>query len=233
MVSLARTAATKHWGIGSFAYFAAKTDWYAHIFRGIEGTGMSEGQYLSAVRTYQELGNRIGEHVDQLQAAWLISHRVSTGEFQDRVLAIQKIDNNSHTMEAFVQTLKARGIIKWDANVKKEDLYNFALRRGPDAWNGVWDEAQTRMAAAQAGFIVGHNITREQIIGIAHQLQGPTPMSIGEITTDYTKLARSRPRRQPRQRRSRRGSRTRWHPRRSRSWFRQPTGPSCSVDSRD
>ncbi len=190
MVALAHLAAKKHWATATFLYYVRKTDWYKAYFHGKPET-MSEGEYNNMVLNYQRLGNQIGEHIDRSQAAYLIENNISTTEFRDRVSAIQKIDNNKQTMDAFVKTLKARGIIPRTATVKDADLYRFVMRRGPDEWYKVWDEAQVRMAAAEAGYEIGHNITRQQVIGLAHQLQGSGPggMSIEEIEKGFQDLA--------------------------------------------
>lgn len=171
MKELAHLAAKKHWATGTFLYFARQTDWYKEFFKG-KPADMSEGQYNALVRNFQTTANRIGEHIDRGTAAYLISHNISVGEFSDRVTAVQRINDNADTMQAFIGTLRARGIIKGDRVIKREDLLNFALHRGPDEWLKVWEEASVRTAASEAGFVIGHNITRNEIMRIANQLPG-------------------------------------------------------------
>src|SRR6266498_3175178 len=173
IIQFAHHAASRHWGSGTFLYFARQTDWYKEHFKGIK-PGMSEGEYNSLIKGYMQTARTINFFITRDQAQYALHRGIPMKLFVDKITAVQRIESQHGFFVNLEKTLRAQGIIKPGETVTKTKLYNFAMHRGPESWDRVLNESYARTAASEAGFIVGANISRKEVLRIASQV-GLTP----------------------------------------------------------
>lgn len=152
---LVQRAISGMWSSTQFMQWLRKTPEYAEQFPGIQWTkGMSEAQYNAEYRAYLVAGQDVGKKIDREQFGFLLKKGVERDEWEFRVAALDRLNQNAALFKNFVDVLKVRGIIKPGATVKKKDLFDFITGTGSVQWEKIWQEAAFTTGLESAGFAV-------------------------------------------------------------------------------
>jgi len=182
MHNLIQHAIQGGWTQSEFMWNLRKTPEYLDIFPGIfnpNGTmKMTEAQYLSQEKAYQQIADLAGIHLNQENQALLFEGDTSSTEFQQRAAFISRWRENPEAFEQFAAAAKAQGLIKGKFTIK--DAMHLSLGTAPKEWYKLLEEAGTRTAAVQAGFditkhakLAGYlGLSRQQILAIDRAVPG-------------------------------------------------------------
>lgn len=179
LIAFSKQAAGGHWSTSEFLFNARKTEWYSDYFVGIfraDGSlRMSESQYVQWYSTFSSYAAEAGIRLDREAFGFALQNNLDPRLFAQRMQALSTFRNNAGYFDAFVKTLRARGIIKPKEKVTKGDLLEFVTGRGPGEWLKVWEEAALRGAAASTGLDVGADLSRRQLLRIAQDIDVGDP----------------------------------------------------------
>lgn len=155
LTNLAQKGVTEGYNQGEFMWLLRQTPEYKAAFPGIfkpDGTlRMTESEYTSLSRAYRHLAAAIGRKVSPEMLGMLIKREVSPEEFQQRTLAVQRIQEYKPMWNAFANALHQAGILKPGASLSSKDIFQFVMRRGPKEWYDVWENASIRTAIYSQG----------------------------------------------------------------------------------
>lgn len=152
---LVQRAISGMWSSTQFMQWLRKTPEYAEQFPGIQWTqGMSEAQYNAEYRAFLVAGQDVGKKIDRDQFGFLLKKGVERDEWEFRVAALDRLNQNADLFKNFIDVLKVRGLVKPGANVKKKDLFDFITGTGSVQWEKIWQEAAFTTGLESAGFAV-------------------------------------------------------------------------------
>ena len=158
-------AVSKKYNWDTFLTYLRKTPEYRDRFAGIYGKNgkllMSEAQYLSYERSYEDIASRSGLNLNKKTQAWMIRNGVQPSEFADRAPAITRIQTQPVLYAQFAQALEQAGVIKDAKNLKKKDLVEFVLGEKNREWYNVWNLARVRAVAREAGLKITKNLEND------------------------------------------------------------------------
>jgi len=157
MNQLINNALAKNYNSANFMFYLRQTKEYHQKFTGIfnkNGTlKMSEAQYLSNLKQYENLASKAGINIGPKMMDWLFLNNVSPSEFADRATSYTRLRRNEDLYRAFKQELIQSGE-KPNALTRK-NMLKFILGEGNQKWYDTWQDAVTRNAAQQAGVAIG------------------------------------------------------------------------------
>jgi hypothetical protein len=186
-------AVNQQWSMYEFMQAIRKTKIYAQSFKGIRNLpGQSESEYLYQIRqfktAYQDYGFKTKKVFDTNMFARILKNGIELDDFQVRVTALERIEDNADLMAAFKDELVRRGIAKNAKKISKVELAKFALGQGDKRWEAVWDMASVTAGTEAAGIDLG----RKEARGIIEAIEGGGVGDAAEITqADWNEIAKS------------------------------------------
>jgi hypothetical protein len=192
--NLIQHAISSEWTTTQFMQAVRKTKPYKQAFVGIRWKeGMTEAEYMRLYGQYRELAGNAGRGLNKQQFGSLLQKGVTGAEFKLRVDALDRMSKQAGLFNAFEQVLKARGLIKPNAQLSKGELYKFITRRGDPAWERVWQEAVVTQGFRSAGITVGkgggNDFSRKELLGLINQVDTSKSEVENLTTADFQKLA--------------------------------------------
>lgn len=175
LTQLVNNAIAKKYNAENFMFYLRQTKEYHQRFTGIfrkDGTlKMSEAQYLSNLKQYENIASKAGINLNGGQLDWMFMNNVSPSEFADRAVAYSRLNRNQALYNSFRAELIQRGVKPKD--ITKKGLLRFILGEGNKQWYDVWQDAVTRNAATQAGLAVGKKNALEYLPqGLIERISG-------------------------------------------------------------
>lgn len=170
---LVNNAVAKQYTSSSFMFYLRQTKEYRHAFTGIfkkDGTlKMSEAQYLSAQKQFENIASKAGVDLTPKMRDWLFVNNVSPSEFGDRATAYSRLKRNNDLYRAFEAELTRKGA----KDVNRKNMLKFILGVGNEKWYDTWNDAVTRNAAQMAGLAVGRKNALDALPqGIIERISG-------------------------------------------------------------
>lgn len=179
MIAFARQAAGGGWSSAEFLYNARKTEWYGDFFVGIfradNSLRMSEAQYNQWFSTFSSYAAEAGVKLDKEMFGFALKQNLDPRLWAQRMSALKTVRSNAGYMDAWVATLRARGIVGRKEKVTKGDLLDTITGIRNANWLAVWEEAALRGAAAAQGLKVGTDLYRKQLLRIAADIDVGDP----------------------------------------------------------
>lgn len=181
--NLVAEAVQKNYNDTEFLYFLRQTPEYRKRFAGIfdPQTGqlrMSEEAYLGLEQSLKQLGKEYGATITSHDIAVSINKGITPDLYEERLQALRRLHEYQPAMNAFRQTLAARGLVDANKEFTRKELEDWVTGKANPKWYQVWQETQGRTAAFVAGLTVGgdkdnfSSIARSDILRVLKTLPG-------------------------------------------------------------
>jgi hypothetical protein len=182
----------QEWSTTSFLVHLRQTKEYKVQFPGINTVdGMSEAQYNSEYRAYQDLAESAGYSLSREQFNVLLKKHIPIREWNIRLEFQKRVARDPKFFKQLEVVARSRGIIGPKEQLSRKDLFDLMTRRGNPALEKLMEEANVRYLLRSIKFTIGPegDVSRKQLLTFIQGIEGQGGDAESLTGQDFARLA--------------------------------------------